>query len=68
MEQMGDMESRKPAMKSPRKLARKGKKRGPDRRTITLGGEKRLEKAEKRRMVRMVNKERGKAGGQEDQC
>jgi hypothetical protein len=62
MEQMGGMETRKPARKSPKKLARKGKKRGPDRRELTLEGEKRVEKAEKRRMERMVNKEKGKAG------
>ena len=62
MEQMGDMETNKTARKSPKKLARKCKKRGPDRRTLTLGGEKRVEKAEKRRMKRMVNKEKGKAG------
>ena len=51
-----------PVRKFPRKLARKGKKRGPNRQTLTLGGEKRMEKATKRKISRMVNKERGRAG------
>ena len=40
-----------------KKVARKGKKRGPNRKVLTLGGEKRMQKAEKRRLMRMVNKE-----------
>ena len=43
-------------------MARKGKRRGPYRRTFTQGGEKRVEKALKRKMKRLVNRERGKAG------
>ena len=49
------IETIKTAKKSPMK-------RGPNRRTLTLGGEKRVEKALKRKMKRLVNRERGKAG------
>ena len=48
--------------KSPKKLARKGKKRGPNRQSLTLGGEKRMQKATKRKMSRMVNRDKGRAG------
>ena len=44
------------------KLARKGKKRGPDRQSVTLGGIKRQKKSQKRRTKRQMNKDMGKAG------
>ena len=44
------------------KVARKGKLRGPNRQTQTLGGIKKQEIALKRRAKRKVNRERGKAG------
>ena len=43
------------------KLARKGKKRGPNRQTVTLGGVKRQEKSESRRTKRQINRDLGKA-------
>jgi hypothetical protein len=54
--------SAKRDVQSPKRMARKGKKRGPGRIKLTLGGEKRVEKAEKRKMKRMINIEKGKAG------
>ena len=44
------------------KVARKGKKRGPNRQTVTLGGIKRQEKSQRRRTKRKMNKDLGKAG------
>ena len=41
---------------------RPGKKRGPGRKQLTLGGKKRMEKSYKRKMKRKVNSGRGKAG------
>ena len=38
------------------KLARKGKRRGPNRQTLTLGGEKKMEKSLKRRTKRKMNR------------
>ena len=44
------------------KIARKEKKRGPNRQTLTLGGEKKMEKSLKRRTKRKMNRDLGKAG------
>ena len=44
------------------KVARKGKKRGPNRQTVTLGGEKKMDKSLKRRTKRKMNRDLGKAG------
>ena len=44
------------------KVARNGKKRGPNRQTVTLGGEKKMEKSLKRRTKRKMNRDLGKAG------
>ena len=44
------------------KIARKGKRRGPDRQSVTLGGIRKQEKSQRRRTLRPMNKELGKSG------
>ena len=44
------------------KVARKGKKRGPNRQTVTLEGVKKMDKSLKRRTKRKMNRDLGKAG------
>ena len=58
------MESEGPRRKAGRstKVARKGKLRGPNRQTQTLGGIKKQKKALMGKAKRRVNREKGKAG------
>ena len=44
------------------KVARKWKKKSPNRQTVTLGGVKRQEKSQRRRTKRQMNRDLGKAG------
>ena len=57
-----DQETARQSTNPTKKIARKGKKRGANRRVLTLGGEQKVKKAEKRKLKRMMNKERGRAG------
>jgi hypothetical protein len=55
-------DSRRMENKKVTKLARKGKRRGPDRQSVTLGGIRKQEKSQRRRTLRHMNKELGKSG------
>ena len=44
------------------KIARKGKRRGQDRQSVTFGGIRKQEKSQRRRIKRHMNKELGKSG------
>ena len=53
-------DSRRMEKKMVTKLARKGKRRGPDRQSVTLGGIRKQEKSQRRRTKRQMNRDLGK--------